>query len=99
MTPTPITPAATPQPVARPPSGRAASRTSSRPKSALSDGPTVGLVDVLEKLGTVDKRHEELKKRVDDLEREISNKADKDDVSGSKWTLSLMLFDDGAGYR
>ena len=87
-----MTPAATPTPsVTRPLSGRL-SRDSSRPKSGLSEGPSVGLVDELEKLGTVDKRHAELKKRVDDLEVELANKANKDDVSGSMcYPTNLIL--------
>ena len=40
---------------------------------------------MLERLGTVDKRHEVLKKRVDELELAMENKANKDDVSGSKY--------------
>lgn len=92
LTATPIsTPAATPMPETRPMSGRM-SRSSSRPKSTtLSEGPTSSLVDDLEKLGTVDKRHEELKRRVDELERQMGNKADKDDVSGSMIPIILHV--------
>ncbi|XP_067936315.1 glutamine-rich protein 2-like isoform X2 [Watersipora subatra] len=61
---------------------RPASRSSSRPRSAMSEGPSEVMVDGLEKLGTVNKRHEELKKRVDALEKELQNKANKDEVSG-----------------
>ena len=68
----------------RPPSAHV-SQASSRPKSSASEGPSLDLVDVLERLGTVDKRHEVLKKRVDELELAMENKANKDDVSGSKY--------------
>lgn len=77
---------------ARPQSGRTSQLSAGRPKSGKSgtaktggsDGPSLDLVGILEKLGTVDRRHEELKKRVDELEIDLNNKADKDDVSGSE---------------
>ena len=88
MTPVPTSVPSVP----RPASGRF-SRTSSRAKSALSEGPSEHLVDGLEKLGSIDKRHEELKKRVDDLENEMKNKANKDDVSGSmSFHVALRFF-------
>ncbi|KAF6039711.1 hypothetical protein EB796_001991 [Bugula neritina] len=61
--------------------GSKKSHPASRPRSTSSDGPSIGLVDVLEKLGTVDTRHEELKKRVEDLEQQMKNKANKEDIS------------------
>ena len=77
--------------VTRPSSGRVShAESTNRPrsgKSALSEVPSVDLVDSLEGLGSINKRHEELKKRVDHLELAMENKANKDDVSGSEFTI------------
>lgn len=79
--------------VTRPSSGRVShAESTNRPrsgKSALSEVPSVDLVDSLEGLGSINKRHEELKKRVDDLELAMENKANKDDVSGSEYYLYM----------
>ncbi|CAL1531314.1 unnamed protein product [Lymnaea stagnalis] len=69
---------ATPEPKSRPPSARAVSRAS----SALSSGPSNELLDLLERLGSLSTAHDELKKRVDELEKLLQLKADKDDLRG-----------------
>lgn len=61
-----------------------------RVKSSLSEGPSERFVGDLEQIGTLDKRHDELEKRVRKLEEEMDGKADKDDVTGSKFCRCLF---------
>jgi len=55
----------------------------------MSEHPSIDLIDLLEKIGTIDKRHETLKKRVDDLEAQMANKANKDEVANSECSTCI----------
>lgn len=75
----------------RPMSARPLSGRLSGSQSQASDGPSSDMIDFLERLGTIDKRHQKLEERVDDLESALANKANKDEVSTSKHVLMYII--------
>lgn len=61
---------------------RSLSRVSSRLSTTSTAGPTNKLLDILETLGKLDESHKDLQRRVEILEEEIKNKADKSALEG-----------------
>ncbi|BFZ03678.1 hypothetical protein BsWGS_06718 [Bradybaena similaris] len=70
----------------RPPSSKPGSKPASRSSSARSRlsnaGPSSELLEILEKLGKLTDAHDMLKQRVDELEKLLELKANKEDLGG-----------------
>ncbi|GFO12473.1 glutamine-rich protein 2 [Plakobranchus ocellatus] len=66
----------------RPTSARPISRASSARSRGSASGPSLELLDVLERLGKLSEAHDALQKRVEELEKLIQEKANKSDLQG-----------------